>query len=185
MSRIGKLPIKLPKEVSVDISDAFVTAKGPEGELKKKIPQGISVQKKDDRVLVLTEGNGKAFSSIHGTTRAIVANMVHGVSKGWGKTLELIGAGYRAEVSDGNLILSVGFSHPVEIKAPDGISFKVEKTDVTIEGVDKELVGQTAAKIRAVRPVEPYKGKGIKYKDEIVRRKPGKAAKTEGAGTSA
>jgi large subunit ribosomal protein L6 len=118
---------------------------------------------------------------MHGTWRAIIANMAKGVSEGWSKQLELVGTGYRAEGSERDLTLTVGYSHPVEIKAPEGISFSIEKTLITVEGIDKELVGQVAAKIRNVRPPEPYKGKGIKYIDEVVRRKPGKAAKAQGA----
>jgi large subunit ribosomal protein L6 len=180
MSRIGKLPIKLPEGVDISMEGDYLSVKGPKGELKKKIPEGILVEEKEGSVLVSVKKENKALSSIHGTTRAIIANMIHGVIDGWSKVLELVGTGYRAEVSNGSLILTVGYSHPVEIKAPEGISFKVEKTDVTVDGSDKELVGQVAANIRAVRPPEPYKGKGIKYKDEVVRRKPGKTAKAQG-----
>ena len=181
MSKIGKLPIKLPKEVNVDISDSEITLKGPKGEFKKVIPEGISVELKEGSIQVSLKKKSKDLNAIYGTTRAHIANMVHGVAEGWSKTLELVGAGYRAELKGKDLILNVGYSHPVEIKALEGISYKVEKAEITVEGVDKALVGQFAAKIRDVRPPEPYKGKGIKYKDEVIRRKPGKAAKTEGA----
>jgi large subunit ribosomal protein L6 len=121
------------------------------------------------------------MKAIHGTLRAVLSNMIVGVKEGWSKVLELVGTGYRASLSGNKLVISVGYSHPVEFEAPKGIDFKVEKTLITIEGIDKELVGLVAAKIRSIRPPEPYKGKGIKYQDEVVRRKPGKAAKTEGA----
>jgi large subunit ribosomal protein L6 len=184
MSRIGKLPIKLPEGVEVDIRAENLLVKGPKGQLEKKIPQGLVVEKKDGSVLVSLKKENSALSSIYGTTRAIIANIVHGVTEGWSKSLELVGTGYRAEVVDNNLVLTVGHSHPVKINAPEGIAFKVEKTDITVEGIDKELVGQVAANIRAVRPPEPYKGKGIRYKDEFVRRKPGKAAKAQGVGAA-
>ena len=181
MSRIGKLPVELPEKVSLKISGQTVNISGPKGELSKELPGEISVEAKDNLVKVIIKRNSKNVKALHGTYRALIANMVKGVNEGWSKTLELVGAGYRAELVDGNLILNVGFSHPVEIKSPDGITFSVQKTQITIDGIDKELVGEIAAQIRKVRPPEPYKGKGIKYQDEIIRRKPGKAAKALGA----
>jgi len=182
MSRIGRLPIRLPEGVSLDVAGRLVKVTGPKGTLERRIPSQIVVEKKEDLVVVVAKGKSKRVKALHGTTRANLANMVHGVSEGWSKTLELVGTGYKAEGAGSTLILSVGYSHPVKIDAPNGISFKIEKTEVIIEGTNKELVGQTAAKIRGVRPPEPYKGKGIKYKDEIIRRKPGKAARAEGVG---
>jgi large subunit ribosomal protein L6 len=182
MSKVGRLPISLPEGVSVAVENGLIKVSGPKGTLEKELSRGIEVRKKDNKIIVTAKE--KRSKAMHGTTRAIIANMVHGVSTGWSKTLELVGVGYRAQVDKNTLTLTVGYSHPVEIEAPEGISFQVEKTDVTIQGIDKELVGQVAAKIRAVKPPEPYKGKGIKYKDEVIRRKPGKAAKAQGVGVS-
>ncbi len=181
MSRIGKKQITIPPAVKVEIEGQKVKVTGPKGSLERKFPRTVTVEVKDAEVFVLSKAKTKSAKAMYGTARALLANMIHGVSEGWLRSLELVGTGYRAEGSDKKLTLVVGYSHPVEIVAPEGISFKIEKTEVTIEGIDKELVGQTAAKIRAIRPPEPYKGKGIKYKDEIVRRKPGKAAKAQGA----
>jgi large subunit ribosomal protein L6 len=137
------------------------------------------VKLEDDQMRVSTLKKNPKTKALHGTIRALIANMIKGVVDGWSKTLELVGTGYRAELSGKTLILTVGYSHPVEIEAPSGIDLKVEKTSITVEGIDKELVGHIADKIRSVRPPEPYKGKGIKYSDEVIRRKAGKAAKTE------
>lgn len=181
MSKIGKLPIELPEGVIVDISGQEVSITGSKGNLSYKIAPGIKAEVKDKEVLVEKHGKGKQASANFGTTRARLANMVLGVTQGFKKELELVGTGYRAEVNGNKLILTIGFSHPVTVEAPDGVNFKVEKSIITVEGIDKEVVGQTAAEIRAVRPPEPYKGKGIKYIDEVIRRKAGKAAKTVGA----
>ncbi len=181
MSRIGKLPVILPEAVEIFISDGMVHIKGPKGELKRKLPREIKVEVDNKKVLIKRKGENKTARAMHGTWRALIANMAKGVSEGWSKQLELVGTGYRAEGSEHDLTLAIGYSHPVEIKAPEGISFSIQKTLITVEGIDKELVGQVAAKIRDVRPPEPYKGKGIKYVDEVVRRKPGKAAKAQGA----
>ncbi|MCH7729931.1 50S ribosomal protein L6 [Patescibacteria group bacterium] len=181
MSRIGKQPIELPSGVSVEVSGKVVFVRGPKGSLDKKLPDGIEVVVKNSEVKVEKKKNTLKTKALHGTLRALINNMVRGVSEGWTKELELVGTGYRAEAVGPDLVLNVGYSHSVKIQAPEGIFFKVQKTEIIIEGVDKELVGQIAAKIRAVRPPEPYKGKGIKYKDEVIRRKPGKAAKGEGA----
>lgn len=180
MSKIGKLPVRLPEGTAAEIVGSTLKVTGPKGTLSMSLP-GVVVAEigKDSIVLSLKEGI-KDFST-YGTTRATVANMVHGVSEGWSKQLELVGTGYRAEVAGPTLTLTVGYSHPIKIEAPEGITFKVEKTIITIEGPDRELVGQVTANIRAIRPPEPYKGKGIKYKDEVIRRKAGKAAKAIGA----
>jgi large subunit ribosomal protein L6 len=179
MSRIGKLPIKLPEGVTLEVFSQKVKVVGPRGTIERNLVKGITVEKNDlDQYVVLAKGNSKGVHALHGTMRAHIANMVKGVSDGWIKSLEMVGTGYRAESSGNTLILTIGYSHPVKIEAPDGISFKVEKSDITVEGYDKEMVGEIAAKIRAARPPEPYKGKGIKYKDEVIRRKAGKAAKT-------
>lgn len=181
MSKIGKQLIKLPEGVIVKITGDVVLVSGAKGSLERKLPHGFSVEEKDGFLTVKPQNNSFSLSPNFGTTRAILANMVTGVSLGWKKVLELVGAGYRAEVSGNSLSLNIGFSHPVKFEAPEGISLKVEKMLITIEGADKEVVGQAAAFIRNIRPPEPYKGKGIKYQDEVIRRKAGKAAKTAGA----
>lgn len=178
MSKIGRLPIKLPLSVTAKVEAGEVVITGPRGMAKQLLPTGISADVEGDRLTVTVKKASPLTPALHGTIRALLANMVVGVSDGWKKTLELVGAGYKAETTGAELTLNVGFSHPVKFKAPEGISFKVEKNLITIEGIDKEMVGRTAATIRAVRPPEPYKGKGIKYQDEVVRRKAGKAAKT-------
>jgi large subunit ribosomal protein L6 len=180
MSRIGKLPVDLPQGVEVTINGQEISVKGPKGSLTRTIHKGIKIEQKDNRiVLALPEGKG-SLRPFYGTERALVANMVKGVSDGWSKQMELIGTGYRAEVNGSTLSLTVGYSHPIKVEGPEGISFKVEKNVVTVMGIDKEMVGLISARIRAVRPPEPYKGKGIKYVGEIIRRKAGKAAKTAG-----
>lgn len=181
MSRIGRLPVSLPEGVTAEVKAGEIVIAGPKGSLSRKIPARIEVEIKDNILTVSSKSKTKQGSATFGTTRAHFNNMVLGVSQGWKKELELVGTGYRAEVAENNLILTVGYSHPVKIEAPKGVAFKVEKSIITIEGIDKETVGETAARIRAVRPPEPYKGKGIKYLDELIRRKAGKAAKTVGA----
>ncbi|EKE13541.1 MAG: hypothetical protein ACD_13C00010G0027 [uncultured bacterium] len=183
MSKIGKQPVTLPAGVTAEVSGHTVTIAGPKGTMKRHFAPEIAVVVEDGKVVVSTRGSGKFVMSLFGTTRALINNDVTGVSTGWNKQLELVGTGFRAETSGGELSLTVGFSHPVKIKAPEGITFKVEKNIVTVEGHDRELVGQVSANIRAVKPPEPYKGKGIKYIDEVIRRKAGKAAaaKTGGA----
>lgn len=185
MSLVGKLAIDIPEGVTVDVEGKIITVKGPRGELKKTLPVMVEVKYANDnkdKIRVEVTGKGKQARSLHGTYRALIANMVKGVSEGWVKVLELVGTGYRAESSEDTLNLLVGYSHPIKVKAPEGINFKVEKTEISVEGLDKELVGLVAAKIRAFRPPEPYKGKGIKYKNEVIRRKAGKAAKTAAQG---
>ncbi|OGM11593.1 50S ribosomal protein L6 [Candidatus Woesebacteria bacterium RBG_16_34_12] len=180
MSRIGKLPVEIPEAVNVRISDGKIYVSGIKGELSIQLPREVDLEINKNQIKIIVKMESKNSKAILGTYRALIINMIVGVTQGWKKILELVGTGYRAELSENNLILNVGFSHPVEFKAPEGISFMVEKTQITIEGIDKELVGQVAAKIRDIRPPEPYKGKGIRYLDEEVRRKPGKAAKAQG-----
>ena len=181
MSKIGKQPINILPGTEVSIEKQTVNIKGPKGSLSWTCVPAIAVEVKDGNILVSCKKETKQALSTFGTTRAILANMVKGVNTGWSKKLELVGIGYRAETDGKLLTLTVGFSHLVKIQAPENISFKVEKMVVTVEGINKETVGQVAADIRAVKPPEPYKGKGIKYIDEVIRRKAGKAAKTAGA----
>jgi large subunit ribosomal protein L6 len=181
MSRIGKLPVKIPEGVSVEVNGQVARVQGPKGVVEKEFPKGVQITVNGGKITVSIREGDESYKSLQGTTRSILQNMVRGVKDGWSKVIELVGTGYRAEVSGDTLTILIGFSHPVKFKAPEGISFSVQKTEITIEGADKEIVGQTAASIRAVRPPEPYKGKGIKYKDEYVRRKAGKAAKAVGA----
>lgn len=176
MSKIGKQPVTIPSGVTVTVEGHTVIVTGPKGTLKRHFPAEIGVEVIDGKVIVSPKGSGKFVMSLFGTIRALINNDVAGVSTGWSKKLELVGTGFRAELIGRDLSLTVGFSHPVKIKAPEGITFKVEKTVVTVDGSDRELVGQVSANIRAVKPPEPYKGKGIKYSDEVVRRKAGKAA---------
>lgn len=180
MSRIGKTPVELPEGASLEVSGGKVIVTGPKGTLTKELPREIGVEVKDSWVKVIPKADNKKTRALHGTLRALIANMIKGVTEGWIKVLELVGTGYRAELEGDTLVLSLGYSHPVKFNKPEGIEFKVEKTRVEVSGIDKELVGQIAADIRAARPPEPYKGKGIKYKDEVIRRKPGKAAKAQG-----
>ncbi len=181
MSKIGKQPIKIPAGVTVEINGSSVKITGPKGNTERNLARGVKAEVKEGQILVTVAGSGKQAMSDHGTSRALLNNDVTGVELGWSKKLELVGTGFRAEVAGTDLILTVGFSHPVKIGAPAGISFKVEKMIITVEGIDRELVGRVAANIRAVKPPEPYKGKGIKYLDEVIRRKAGKAAaKTTG-----
>jgi large subunit ribosomal protein L6 len=176
MSKIGKQPVLIPAGVTVEVDGHNVKVTGPKGTMERHFPAEISVEVKEGKVLVSTKGSGKYIMSIFGTIRALINNDVKGVSEGWSKKLELVGTGFKAELAGTILSLTVGYSHPVKIEAPKGITFKVEKTVVTVEGFDRELVGQVSADIRGVRPPEPYKGKGIKYSDEVIRRKAGKAA---------
>lgn len=181
MSKIGKQPIRIPQGVEVNLEGQTVKVSGERGVLSLKLPKVVSLEIDKEGAIVKIVKKGSGNSDLYGTTRAHVANMVSGVSTGWTKILELVGTGYRGETTGSKLTLNVGYSHPIVFEAPAGVSFKVEKTFITIEGPDKEVVGQVAANIRRVRPPEPYKGKGIKYKDEVIRRKAGKAAKTAGA----
>ncbi|MEX0801135.1 MAG: 50S ribosomal protein L6 [Dehalococcoidia bacterium] len=178
MSRIGKQPITIPSGVQVDVKGQTVTVKGPKGELSREVPRAMKITIEDGTVSVARPNDNPRHRSIHGLTRTLIANMVTGVSEGFSKTLELQGVGYRAAMQGTDLVLAVGYSHPVEMPPPPGIEFEVEGTSkVIVRGINKEDVGQTAADVRKVRPPEPYKGKGIRYEGEYVRRKAGKAGK--------
>ncbi len=176
MSRIGKLPVALPQGVEVTIKGQKVDVKGPKGSLSREIHPLVEVVSQDNELRVKPREQSIKAKALWGLSRSLLNNMVLGVSQGFSKVLEINGVGYRAELSGDTLKLSLGFSHPVEFKLPKGVSAKVEKnTVITLTSIDKELLGQTAATIRAFRPPEPYKGKGIKYADEVIRRKVGKA----------
>lgn len=178
MSRIGNKVITVPAGVEVNIVDNLATVKGPKGELKQQFDKDMTFNIEGSEITVVRPSDSKRHRTVHGTTRAILANMVEGVSAGFKKELELIGVGYRAQMQGKKLVLSVGYSHPVEFEEIEGITLGVEgNTKVSIEGINKEVVGQYAAKVRAVRPPEPYKGKGIRYVGEYVRRKEGKTGK--------
>jgi large subunit ribosomal protein L6 len=177
MSRIGKKPIEIPAGVSVSLSPGRVMVNGPLGELSQQIPQRMKVEQENGEIVVSRPSERGDDRALHGLTRSLVANMVEGVTKGFEKRLEIQGVGYRAALRGQSLELSVGFSHPVVVDPPAGITFEVPTaTEVTVKGIDKQQVGQTAAEVRAVRPPEPYKGKGIRYVGEYVRRKVGKRA---------
>ncbi len=178
MSRVGRLPIEIPSGVEVSINGSTIKVKGPKGELSHTFPAEISFEKEGNSLHVKRTSEEKFGRSIHGTARAVVSNMVVGTSQGFSKTLEVQGVGYRAEVKGKNLVLHVGYSNPVEVEPPAGISYATaEGGQIIVSGHDKVLVGETAARIRKVRPPEPYKGKGIRYLGEFVRLKAGKAAK--------
>lgn len=175
MSRIGKLPVAIPKGVTVTVEDGRVIVTGPQGTLSRRIPDGIAVTVEGATARVTKTQTATRFRALHGLTRALLQNMVLGVTQGFVKTLEIQGVGYKAETRPYGLQLVVGLSHPVEFRAPEGITCSVEgNVTVKVQGIDKELVGQVAADIRRVRPPEPYKGKGIRYQGERVRRKAGK-----------
>ena len=175
MSRIGKVPVAVPKGVTVSASGTTVSVKGPKGELKKTFHTAMLIKVEGETVVVQRPSDEKLHKSLHGLTRTLIANMVEGVTKGYSKTLEIAGVGYKAEPRPYGLQLALGFSHPVEYRAPVGIKLSAPTpTSVVIEGADKETVGQVAAEIRLLRPPEPYKGKGIKYANEVIRRKAGK-----------
>src|SRR5690349_9471662 len=177
MSRIGKRPIPVPAGVLVSIDPGRVTVSGPKGELRQVVPQRISIAQEEGQIVVTRPTERGEDRALHGLARTLVANMVEGVTNGFEKRLELQGVGYRAALSGSNLELQVGYSHPVRITPRQGIEFEVPApTQVVVRGIDKQLVGQTAAEIRKVRPPEPYKGKGIRYEGEHVRRKVGKRA---------
>jgi len=178
LSRIGKIPIPIPEGVTVTIRDNLVHCKGPLGELSFTVDEAIRVRQENGAVVVERQSDERRERALHGLTRSMIANMIEGVSKGFQKTLEIHGTGYRAFMQGNKLNLSLGFSHPVEIEAPEGIKFEVPSaTTIVVKGVDKQLVGQTVARIRALRPPEPYLGKGIRYQGERVRRKEGKAGR--------
>jgi large subunit ribosomal protein L6 len=176
MSRIGKRPINIPNKVTIAIEGQSIKVNGPKGELSRVLPSGVLLEQEGETLLVKRQNESRIARQRHGLCRTLVANMVEGVSQGFQRRLEIQGVGYRAQVQGRNLILNVGFSNPVQIEPPNGIQVAVENnTNVVVSGIDKEVVGNTAAKIRAVRPPEPYKGKGIRYAGEAVRRKVGKS----------
>jgi len=175
MSRIGKRPIPITKDVEVKVNGDMMTVKGPKGILERRIHDKISVEINDDNVLLSVRDSHRETRSLHGLFGALVLNMVTGVTKGFEKTLEIVGVGYRAELNGRTAIFSLGYSNPVHFELPDGIDANVDKSKIVLTGIDKELLGRTAAKIRSLRKPEPYKGKGVKYADENIRRKAGKA----------
>jgi len=176
VSRIGRKPITRPDNVKIEIQDNIITVEGPKGVLTQPIPQDITIEITDGQLQVNRPSDAAKHRALHGLTRALVANMVQGVSSGFEKKLELVGVGYRAQLQGNKLLINIGFSHPVEVEPPQGIEFEVPApTKITVKGIDKQLVGNTAAHIRAIRKPEPYKGKGIKYEGEVIRRKAGKA----------
>ena len=178
MSRIGRMPIAIPAGVTVDIAENNqVTVKGPKGTLTRVLPTEMDIKLEDDHVVVTRPNDLKKMKSLHGLTRTLIHNMVVGVTEGYTKTLEVNGVGYRAQKQGKKLVLSLGYSHPVEMGDPEGLESKVEGNTIIVSGIDKEKVGQYAAEIREKRAPEPYKGKGIKYIDEVIRRKVGKTGK--------
>ena len=176
MSRIGKLPVSIPNGVTVTVDANTVKVKGPKGELTHRLPNGISVDKADNVVNVKRASDETNHRSLHGLTRSLINNMMEGVTKGYQKQLEITGVGYKAEVRPYGLQLALGYSHSIEYKAPAGIKLSApQPTQIVIDGADKAVVGQVAAELRSLRPPEPYKGKGIRYAGEVIRRKAGKA----------
>ncbi len=176
MSRVGKNPIELPQGVSIKIDGDNISVSGPKGELSLKKSPVIGVVQEDSLIKVFIDKETKDSNALWGLTRSLIANMVEGVSKGFEKKLEIEGVGYRVELKGNKLVFALGFSHPVEFEAPEGIKFEVDKNVITVSGIDKCLVGQTAANIRKLKKPEPYKGKGIRYQGEVIRRKAGKKA---------
>lgn len=179
MSRIGRLPIEIPNGVNINVTpDNVVTVKGPKGELVRAMHKEVNIALENNQVVVTRPSEAPMHRALHGLTRALIKNMVVGVTEGFQKTLELVGVGYRAQLKGKDLVLNLGYSHPVEIKAVQGIDYSVpETTKIVVSGIDKELVGSVAADIRVWRKPEPYKGKGIKYAGEVIRRKEGKTGK--------
>ena len=178
MSRIGRLPIAVPSGVDVSIDGQAVSVKGPKGTLSLNVAEPISVAQEDDQLKVTRPNDDGPVRALHGLSRTLVANMVTGVTAGFSKTLEIVGVGYRVTAKGQNLEFALGFSHPVVIEPPEGVTFRVEApTRFVVEGIDKQLVGETAARIRKLRKPDPYKGKGVRYQGEVIRRKVGKAGK--------
>lgn len=177
MSRIGKLPVEIPANTTINLANNLLIVKGPKGQLSRQLNGKVNVEYKDNQVSVKRNNDSKESLSLHGLTRALVANMVEGVTSGFTKKLQIVGIGYKAEMKGNNLLLTIGYSHPIYVAVPDDIKISTPSpTDIEISGIDKELVGKVAAKIRSFRKPEPYKGKGIKYDNEQVRRKAGKTA---------
>jgi len=179
MSRIGKEPITIPEGVHVDIQPDLVLVKGPKGELHVKIHQDINVEKENSEINVTRSSDMPSHRALHGTIRVLIANAIHGVSEGFQKELEIRGIGYQANMQGNRLVLQLGYSHDIAFDPPEGVTITANRTEVTVTGIDKQIVGEVTAKIRSFRKPEPYKGKGIRYKDEYVRSKQGK---TVGAG---
>ena len=178
MSRIGKAPIPIPEKVSVSLNGLDVTVKGPKGELRRTLPDGVDIAQNGNTLVVTPSSTSRRSRERHGLCRTLVANMVEGVSQGYTRKLEIVGVGYRAALQGKKLVVSAGYSHQVEMVPPEGVTFAVENnTSVSVSGADKELVGNEAAKVRAIRPPEPYKGMGIKYEGERILRKAGKTGK--------
>ncbi len=182
MSKIGRRTIQIPENVKMEISGNIVKVTGPKGELPFRVPHKIKLSIQDNTLTVARSGDDKPARSLHGLWRMLLANAIQGVNEGWTKSLDYKGVGFKAEVQENKLILNVGFSHPVEVTAPEGIEFNVTKNIITVSGIDKQKVGQVAANIRRVKPIEPYKLKGIKYVGEVVRKKLGKQAKAATGG---
>lgn len=180
MSRIGKNPIPMPAGVEISLSGSSISVKGPKGELKWDIPTGITISEQENTLIVTRAAESKLFRSLHGTARSVIANMVTGVSSGFERRFEIRGVGYRAQVQGHKIVFTLGFSHPVEFALPDGIRAEVDKKQVqlTIQGIDKQAVGQVAANIRALKPPDVYKGKGIRYEGEQIKLKAGKSGST-------
>lgn len=180
MSRIGKKPIEIPAGVIVTVTGSKIFVKGPKGELERVVHPDMGVECGEKQLVVAVRRKSKKGSALWGLTRSIIANMIEGVSKGFEKKLEFEGVGYRANIEGSTLVMQLGFSHPVRLTAPAGVELKVEKNVITVIGFDKNVVGETAAKVRALKPPEPYKGKGIRYQGEVIRRKAGKKAVAAG-----
>ena len=178
MSRIGRKILPMPKGVTLSQKPGSVSVKGPKGELTKTVPAGITIKTESDKIQVLRADDSRENRSKHGLVRAHLANMVKGVTDGWTRELEINGVGYRAEVTGDAMTMALGYSHPIVFKLPKGVSAKVEKNRIMLSSADRDLVGQTAAKVRELRPPEPYKGKGVKYMEEVIKRKVGKAGAT-------
>ncbi|MDD4358709.1 MAG: 50S ribosomal protein L6 [Candidatus Pacebacteria bacterium] len=176
MSRIGKKPIKIEAGVEVRIEGNTIFVKGQKGELKRSLIDSLDTKIDDNQIIIVPKDNELKTNAFWGLQRTLISNMIEGVTKGFSKKLELVGVGYKANVQGKDLVLDIGFSHPVKVEAPQGITFEADKTSITVGGIDKELVGQTASSIRKIRKPEPYKGKGIRYEGETVRKKLGKKA---------
>lgn len=178
MSRIGNKPIPIPKDVEVKFERDLLTVKGPKGELKRQVHPKVHVDTAGNEIVLSISDGTREVRSLHGLFRVLIDNMVTGVTKGFERTLEIVGVGYRAELKGRTAVFNLGYSHPINFDLPDGIDAKIEKTKIVLSGIDKELLGMTAAKIRSFRKPEPYLGKGIKYSNEVIRRKAGKAGAT-------
>ena len=174
MSRVGNKPIRIPEGVRTELRGELLVITGPRGELMRKMHPAVRISVDGEHLSVLIDGGNNKLNALHGLYRALIANMVKGVSEGFERALEIVGIGYRAELSGRTATFHLGYSHPIHFQLPDGIDAKIEKTKITLTGIDKEILGRTAAKIRSLRGPEPYKGKGIKYSEETIRRKAGK-----------